>query len=374
MKQIAATFAGAFLLCLFAARAETGLEKFGLRIDLDQTQVVMTAEYMTIKELMDPKVVGLAKKHKLLIAPCIWPETLNEDLHKLMLLYEQNGVQIVFWPQLSRDYCLYMNKKYAEEYLAFLDTIYAWAEKYNHHIDALIVDIEPPDCQPGSDLGPADKSIRTSFDTEGLGFVLSLMGKKSFDASLPKFQAVLDKLHEHGTAAISTAMDYAAVDLAINRPVLQDLAGGPSLLIDWDMFSFMNFGTANYDGLKGLGFKRNDVRYLSYILSKELYKHYRNRVGMSIGQTIPGEGRASVYTEPEPLGLDASAIKAAGVIHFAIYDLQGVVDKPDPEAWVLAVKDAPPIKPKYSWKAVALWNTIKSVAWIGEIYRSTNGK
>jgi len=359
----------------FALRGqETGLEKFGLRIDLNQTQVVMTAEYMTIAELMDPKVVELAKKHKLLIAPCIWPETLNQDLHRLLQLYEQNGIQLVFWPQLSREYCLYMNKKYAEEYLAFLDTIYAWAEKYGHHIDALIVDIEPPDCQPGSDLGPAPREIGAAIEASDIFSVLKQMGKKSFNASIPGFQAVLDKLHAHGTVAISTAMDYAAVDLAINRPVLQDLAGGPSLLIPWDMYSFMNFGTANYDTLKKIGFSRNDVRYLSYLLSKECAKHYKNKVGMSIGQTIPGEGHASVYTEPGPLGLDASAVKAAGVMHFAIYDLQGVVDKPDPEAWVMAVKDAEPLKPKYSPKAAMLWNTLKAVAWAAEIYRVTNGR
>ncbi len=345
-----------------------------LNVNLDQPQIVMTAEYMTMQQLSDPKVLALAVKHKLMIAPCIWPEDLNEELDRLLKLYEQNHIQIVFWPQLSRDHCLYMNKVYAEEYLAYLDAIYAWAEKYHHHIDALIVDIEPPDCQPGSNLGPAPSDVRLVLNPQTFGAVLGGIGKKSFDASIPKFQAVLDKLHEHGTLAISTAMDYAAVDLAIKRPVLQDVAGGPSLLVNWDMFSFMNFGTANYDSLKKIGFSRNDVRYLSYLLSKQIYQAYGKRVGMSIGQTIPGEGHASVYTEPGPLGLDASAIRAAGVIHFAIYDLQGVVDKDNPDAWIDAVAEAQPIKPPYSLKAVLLWNTIKTVAWIGEAARVTNGK
>jgi len=376
MKKIliASMIAGLFSATGLGFSGQKPSPPVSLKVDLTQPQIVMTAEYMTVEQLLDPKVIGLAARRKLMIAPCIWPENLGEELHRLMTIYEQNGIQLVFWPQLSRDHCLYLNKEYAEEYLAYLDAIYAWADKYGHHIDALIVDIEPPDCQPGSDLGPAPSEVRLVLDQQTFGTVLGGIGKKSFDASIPKFQAVLDKLHQHGTLAISTAMDYAAVDLAINRPVLQDVAGGPSLLIQWDMFSFMNFGTANYDSLKKIGFSRKDVRYLSYLLSQQAFQAYGTRVGMSIGQTIPGEGHASVYTEPEPLGLDAGAIKAAGIIHFAIYDLQGVVDKPDPDAWILAVKDAPPQKPPYSIKAVMLWNTIKAAAWVGEIYRTANGR
>jgi len=389
MKKALALFLGLIFwgLSLPGWSEEKPQPQFRLQFDLEHPQLVVTAEYMTIEELLDPKVIRLAKEHNLLVAPCIWPEDLGEELDHLMDVYEANGLQVIFWPQLSRDHCLYLNKEYAEEYLAYLDAIYAWADKYNHHIDAMIVDIEPPDCQPGSNLGPfcgeeAKKDphreelcelIRPMMEEQTFGRILKAMGKRSFEESIPKFQAVLDKLHEHGTIAISTAMDYAAVDLAINRPVLQDLAGGPSLLIDWDVYSFMNFGSANYGALKKIGFSQNDVRYLSYLLSKVIYKHYGTKVGMSIGQTIPGEGHAPIYTEPEPLGLDASAIKSAGVIHFAIYDLQGIVDKPNPEEWILAVKDAPPQKPRFSLKAVSLWNSIKLGAWILQAYRVLNG-
>ena len=120
-----------------AAFAENLKEpKFRIKFDIDHPQLVVTAEYMTIDELLDPKVIRLAKKYNLLVAPCIWPEDLGEELHHLMEVYEQNGIQLIFWPQLSRDHCLYMNKEYAEEYLAYLDAIYAWADKYGHHIDA----------------------------------------------------------------------------------------------------------------------------------------------------------------------------------------------------------------------------------------------
>ena len=129
-KILAATILiGFFVVSMPGFSGEQPSPAVKLNVDLNQPQIVMTAEYMTMQQLSDPKVLALAVKHKLMIAPCIWPEDLTEELDRLLKLYEQNHIQSVFWPQLSRDHCLYMNKVYAEEYLAYLDAIYAWAWK-----------------------------------------------------------------------------------------------------------------------------------------------------------------------------------------------------------------------------------------------------
>jgi hypothetical protein len=358
---------GLIFLWGLALHAGEKRPEFTLQFSETEPQLVVTAEYMSYEDLLDPRVMDLARRHNLLVAPCIWSEHIDEGLDRLYTEYKKAGIQIIFWPQIPRDKGLYLNKKHADDYLEFLDTIYAWADEHGHRIEAMIIDIEPPSYQTGTTRGPDEPEPEQGL---GLGPILKLMGKKSFEESKAKFEAVREKCHEHGTIAISTAMDYAAVDLAINRPVLQDLAGGPSLFIDWDFTSFMNFGSANYRFLHKIGFNYNDVRYLSYIISRYIYERYGTRAGMSIGQTIPGEGHAPVYTDPEMLKADASAIKAAGIIHFAIYDLQGVVDKPDPDAWILAVKDAPAEKPRYSVKAVCFFNTLKTLGWVLEGYRT----
>mgnify|MGYP000474581153 CR=1 FL=1 len=127
MKKALALFLGLIFwgLSFQGWSEEKPQPQFRLQFDLEHPQLVVTAEYMTIEELLDPKVIRLAKEHNLLVAPCIWPEDLGEELDHLMDVYEANGLQVIFWPQLSRDHCLYLNKEYAEEYLAYLDAIYA---------------------------------------------------------------------------------------------------------------------------------------------------------------------------------------------------------------------------------------------------------
>jgi len=316
-----------------------------------------------------PGVMALLKRHKVWIAPVIRATSLDDELDRLVSAYEDAGLGFVYWPLLPREHCLYLNEQYAEEYLSHLDKVYAWAEEHGHRVDALIVDIEPPNCQEGTDRAPGDAGTQEA--EFSLGQAFEMLGKEEFEASIPKFQAVLDKLHQHGTVAISTAMDYAAVDIKTGRPVLQDLAGGPSLLIDWDYVSFMNFGSQNTAFLQGIwkSWEVKDTRYLSYRICRIIAEEYGNRAAISLGQTIPGEGHGAVWEDPAELGRDAAACKAAGIIHFGIYDLQGIVESEDPDAWFEAVKNAQPEKPAYSFKAVAVWNTVKLLSWYAQFRR-----
>ena len=376
MKKI---YAGVFVLALFVGMffgwpllADLNDDFLPLGVDPDEPQILVTVEYMTYDQLLEPEVMDIAKRNNLLIAPVIRAHLLNEDLDRLYTEYKKAGIKIVFWPLLPREDCLYLNEEYADEYIEHLDRIYAWADKYGHDIEALIVDIEPPNCQEGTDEGPEEKEQQEGF---ALSQAFDLLGKEEFEASIPKFELVIDKLHEHNTVAISTAMDYAAMDIKTGRPVLQDVAGGPSLIVNWDYFSFMNFGSQNtvflqelFEGMH-MSWDVDDTRYLSYRLCKIIAKEYGNRAAISLGQTIPGEGHGAVWTDPADLGRDAAACKAAGIIHFGIYDFQGIVEADDPDAWVEAVRNAEPEKPKYSCKAVMVMNLVKTLSWYAQFKR-----
>ncbi len=346
-----------------------------LGVDPNEPQILVTAEYMTFEELLDPRTMDIAKRNNIMVAPNIRANYLGDELADVFKAYDKAGIKIVAWPLLPREHCLYLNDEYADEYLEHLDNMYAWADSHDVRIEALIVDIEPPNCQTGSDRAPDEKAGEESV---GLGTILGMLDKKSFDASIPKFQAVLDKLHEHDTVAISTAMDYAAADIKIKRPVFQDISGGPSLMIDWDYVTFMHFGSQNtaflQDLLKGIGMKWTikDTRYLSYLICRVVANKYGNRAAMSLGQTIPGEGHGAVWTDPADLGKDAAVCKYAGVMHFGIYDFQGIVESDDPDAWIRAVREAEPMKPEYSAKAVFVWNTVQSLSWMGQAKRVTS--
>ena len=340
----------------------------------DKPQILMTAEYLTVDELLDPKLMALLKHYGVLVAPCIRDTMLatesgQKELDRLFTAYEQAGVGLVFWPLLPRRDGLYLNQRSAKTFYAYLDKIYAWAEQYQHPIPAMIIDIEPGNFQGGDDRSP-DQPKEPSSAAGGIGGALKGMDRKCFKQAQSDFMKIQEKLHQHGTVAISTALDYAALDIVMHTGAWEDLAGGPTMAVKWDYVSFMNFGSNNQAFLGKLPhWKIADTRYLSYQLGKAIFKKYGNQAGISTGQTIPGEGHGAVWTDPADLAQDVAALKAAGIMHFGVYDLQGIARATNPEAWIKAVKETPAKKPQFRLKSYCLYQTLKGLTAAANLFR-----
>jgi len=368
MKSLRRIIIGLFCLVIVPALsgAETVLQKPLMKFDASKPVLLVTAEYLTVDQLTDPKLLALLKKYDVMVAPCIRAGKMDADLDRLFDVYEANGLTLVFWPLLPREQGLYLNKKHADDFLKYLDEIYAWAEKYHHPVQALIVDIEPPNYQKGTDAAPEEKQGGGL----GIGPLIKTLDQQSFEEARWKFQAILDKLHAHGTIGISTAMDLSVVDILTGMSAWQDFQGGPTMAANWDYVSFMHFGSNNYPMLHSM-FKMNwdDCRWMTYRIGEIIYSKYGDKVAVSTGQTLPGEGHGAVYNSPEELAEDFSVLRAAGIRHFGIYDLQGIIEREDPEAWFKAVREAPAKTPEKSWKAENALNTFKCLSYMLEMFR-----
>jgi hypothetical protein len=354
--------------------AEAPKSQTPVRFSGDKPQLLVTAEYMTVDKLTDPKLMALLKKHEVLVAPCIrdyqlGTEAGQKELDRLFTAYEREGIGLVFWPLTSRREGLYLNQKNAKSFYDYLDKIYTWADRYQHPIMAMIVDIEPLNFQGGDDRSPEQPQERNSAAGD-IFKALKGMDRKCFRQAKSDFMQIQEKLHRHGTIAISTALDFAALDIVMRTGVWEDLAGGPTMAVNWDYVSFMNFGSQNQKFLGGLPrWKIEDTRYLSYRLGKAVFRKYGKQAGISTGQTIPGEGHGAVWTDPADLAKDVAALKAAGIMHFGIYDLQGIARSQDPEAWIKAVKDTPAKKPKFRFKSYCLYQTLKGLTAAANLFR-----
>ena len=373
MGRPALFFAALGALLSGSARAEVPQAQTQLRFSADKPQILTTAEYLTVDQLTDPKLMALLKKYEIMVAPCIRDYQLEteagqKELDRLFSAYEKEGIALVFWPLTPRPEGLYLNKRSRKTFYEYLDKIYAWADKYQHPILAMVIDIEPLNFQTGTNRSPDEPAKEAGL---GLGQVIKDMDRKCFQQAKPDFMRIQEKLHAHGTIAISTALDYAALDIVMHTGAWEDLAGGPTMAVNWDYVSFMNFDSNNQKALGSLGFKIEDTRYLSYLLGKAIYKKYGNKAGISTGQTIPGEGHGAVWTDPADLAKDIAALKAAGIMHFGVYDLQGIAEAKDPEAWIKAVKDTPPAKPKFRFKAWLFYQTLKGLTLDLNLFRGS---
>jgi len=364
IKLVALAFTLLFSFALRAATPQPVLMKF----DPNKPVLLVTAEYMTVEQLTNPSTMALLKKYDVMVAPCIRAGKMDENLDKLYTTYEKEGISLVFWPLLPREQGLYLNKQHADDYLKYLDEVYAWSDKYHHPIPALIVDIEPPTYQKGTDLGPQAQAESTG---TGLSRIVHQLDRKTFNAAKPKFIAIQDKLHAHNTIGISTALDLSVVDLVTHLTSFQDLQGGPTMSVNWDYISFMHFGSNNYPMLHSFGLNWDDCRYLSYRIGQIIYKKYGDKVAVSTGQTLPGEGHGVVYKSADELAKDIEVLKAAGIKHFGIYDLQGIVESPDPESWLKMVRETPAKAPAHkSLRAECFLRTLESLSGVIEVVRT----
>lgn len=357
-----------------SVQSEVPKAELPVRFSADKPQLLVTAEYMTVEELTEPNLMALLKKHDVLVAPCIRAYQLEteagrQELDRLFTAYEQAGIQLVFWPLTPRQDGLYLNMQSSKIFYDYLDLIYQWADEYQHPIQAMIIDIEPLNFQSGTDRAPDAPA-----EPQGTGIwaAIKAMDRKCFQQAKQDFMKIQEKLHAHGTIAISTALDYAALDIVMHTSVWENLAGGPTMGVDWDYVSFMNFGSNNQKFLgESLGFRIEDTRYLSYKLARAVFKKYGNQAGISTGQTLPGEGHGAIWTDPADLGRDVAVLKAAGIMHFGIYDLQGIVQSPDPEAWLLAVKNASPEKPEFRFRAWLTYQVLKKLTLVGALMQGS---
>ena len=90
---------------------------------------------------------------------------------------------------------------------------------------------------------------------------------------------------------------------------------------------------------------------------------------MAVGQTLSGEGKAPVYGSPKELAKDIAALKAAGIKHFCIYDLEGILKSKDPEGWFKAVLETKAEKPRITWKARVFFSALKATSRLLELFR-----
>ena len=289
--------------------------------------LLVTAEYTPYRDLAGPELVALLKKYDIQICLCVREDQLNDELDNLYKAYEQAGLHILFWPLLPKKDGLYVNKETAERYIAYLDVIYDWAEKRGHKIEAMVVDVEP--------------------GSGGFKKMLKDMDKKSWPQAVEKFNRIIQKIHEHDSLAIGVAFPFVSDDKARGTHGWEDLFGGPVASVDWDYLAVMMYTSWFVQMLKSAGMTFDAAHWVAYDYSLDLKKLWGDKAAVALGVTNPGEGNETViYDSPEKIAPAIAAVRMAGIKNLGIYDMKGILETGEPEAWFKVLKDTPPALPK----------------------------
>lgn len=258
------------------------------------------------------------------------------------------GVSVAIWPMLDDARGRWASTANAAELSSFT----------RERLDALARDGALPD-QLCLDLEPPLPRMRRALDT---GVVL---GRVTGD-------------HSHATAELCALIDHAAqlgvgtwaavVPLVLadrqGAPSWQRLLGTPVDALPLQRVCVMLY-TSLMTGYSRGALRRRDAEFLLARAAARTSHRFGARASIALGATGRGAlGDEATYRNLDELRTDVAIVRAAGIRDIALFELGGVLARPDWQAWLDAfvATDAPCPALQSSRRARLLWWTSGAVS------------
>nr|MDO8113467.1 hypothetical protein [Candidatus Sigynarchaeota archaeon] len=321
-------------------------------------RMIISCEFLTPKQVLEKGVVKLMQDTGIGIALRALPRDLEKgsDYMTMLATFKDNGVdkQFVPWPLLDVEDGYYANVKTARKFSAMMKKALEWyCDNKFEMPPAVLVDLEPS-------TDPAEAKKAEQFRKDGkkpeakkggmdiMKTVAAIIDRidegldtATFDDGSREFTAMQDMMHEFGTRAAAVALPMAYEDIFDGKLLLQQFMSCPVTSVDWDIINFMIFNTDYVPTTKGI-VSNEDYRHLIYLYAKEFIEKWgKDKPSITLGITNTGiTDIRAVQTDPDIYRLDASALLAAGMNTTGIYALDGILQQPDPKAWIETVQKA----------------------------------
>jgi hypothetical protein len=260
--------------------------------------------------------------------------------------------QFIPWPMLEVEDGYYANVKTASKFSKMMRGLLDWYSTNNFESPlGVVIDLEPSTDPEEAKKAEAFRLEGKKPEKKGMDLMATVgkiidqidesMDPAVFEAGSREFTTMQDMMHGYGTKAIAVALPLAYEDIFDNKLLIQQFMTCPVTSVDWDMINFMIFNTDYVAATKGL-ISNEDYRHLIYSYGKEFIQKWgKEKPSITMGITNVGiTDIRAIQVDPELYRLEASALLAAGMGNMGIYAIDGVLQQPDPKAWIETVKKA----------------------------------
>ncbi len=321
-------------------------------------RMVFSCEFLTPKDILEKGVPQLLADTGVGLALRTMPKDLDgdSDFKAMLSVFKDLGIQQQFipWPMLEVADGYYANVKTAAKFSAMMKKTLDWYCDNDFEAPlGVVIDLEPSTDPEEAKRAEAFRKEGKKPEEKKKGLdIMSTVGKiidkiddsmdpAVFESGSREFTAMQDMMHGYGTRAIAVALPLAYEDIFDGKLLVQQFMTCPVTSVDWDMINIMVFNTDYVAPTKGL-ISNEDFRHLIYAYGKEFIQKW-GKLKPSITMGITNVGIAdirAVQVDPELYRLEASALLASGMVNTGIYALDGVLQQPDPKAWIETVKRA----------------------------------
>jgi hypothetical protein len=304
------------------------------------------AEFLSYEQAAAPSTLRLLRRFDVRLCLSAPDGALRDSLAHLLRAYADAGLDVALWLLLPKAIGYWPSERNAAAFAARLDDLFVWSDWQRVRVAWIAVDLELP--LPQALAYRRGRSLRRLVTT--LLIARSNLNARRFAQAVDQYRAILDSIHARGAQALCAAHDYIAEDFHLGAPIVQDFLETPVVDVAWDIVSTMIYNSLV---VEQFGVTLDDARWMQYEIGCELRRAFGARAGLSLGLTGVGVlGDEPHYSQPQDLAPDIAAAKAAGIDDIAIFNLEGILNSPDPAAWFQVAIDTPPAIPRRTaWAA-----------------------
>lgn len=316
-------------------------------------------ELLAPKELGSPAVGRLLERFELQPLIALPPERETGAMAAAIGALSARGLPIGIWPLLSDLDGYWGSERNAETFGARARAALDFAGRVAQ-VQTLALDLEPPIERTRALLDP---------DRNGRAIVRSIRESITPEIRLQRrtarttFDLLRVELRARKIETIAAVVPLVLLDLGARHAPWQAVLGTPVEPPAWDVLCPMLYGSMIQSAL-GTSGAVLAPHFIFAACSALVASVGAARASAALGLAGPGKlGDEASYTRPEELVADVAAARAAGVEDLALYSLDGVLGRSEPERWLEALVGTPPAPPGGTVLRTALRMGARAVSW-----------
>ncbi|HVE81708.1 MAG TPA: hypothetical protein VND93_02625 [Myxococcales bacterium] len=282
------------------------------------------SELVPLDQLASAPILSALAERKVQLLAAVQPDG-RDDALRVVERARELDLSIGLWPLLPNDRGRWLHSENTGEFARWIDDLLLALDRRKLSIDALVLDLEPPISELRRLTGGH------------LGAMRAWLSRRA-DPSVHR--AIVAMLAERGIESVAAIMPPVLVPGAGGRG--WEKALGTPIDAPYRTLHAMLY-TSLLEGYSRGVLTRSGARSLLVRFAQLARGAFGDRAGVSVGTVgIGALGDENAYRDVSELADDVALTRLCGVEDIALFDLSGVLARPEAERWLDALAHTPP--------------------------------
>ncbi len=314
------------------------------------------SEFLPPEELGSSAVISLLQRFGVEPIVALPPQAETTAMADALRRLSCSGLRLGIWPLLSDEQGYWPSEQNAIVARDRVLKSVRFAQTAGANVDVVAMDLEPP-------LGMTSSLIHGTPRQRATILWRAFAGRNAPEraeiraTAAAELSSVATELAARNIETIAAVVPPIMLDLAAGKDVWQSMFRTPVASADWSVISPMM-----YTSMIGMVMGRPMAVRMLAEAARLGARFLGQRASVSIGLVSAGKLEdEKAYRCPDELAQDAAIARAAGIDDLALFCLEGVLHRGNPESWLQAAF-ADGSEPRRNWAASIIGRIVTSGA------------